>query len=474
MKNKLMLPVILLMFFAFATGCSNVKNDGKTAVPVAGTTAEAAAAGSTADESVNVTASDESAAGTTAEEAAAGSTADELLTGLTAGAVEINIAFESEGMYGSLEPIRLVDKKILSEITSMIENSQRITNELSINEMSGMATKQNKLLITAEDGGKKEITFAFDDPAFAVGYLEVDGKKYDPGYSFFRYIRDFTQYDKYDTDIDDSVIEMLKKYGWTADYKAGTFEVSLPRSFLHEAGEFPAVLYWAYNNELSKSIGLDFSGYAGKEVVAEMYRLREPLPEFLHPMMDARGITLKYEGEIIGAFIDAGRHRCFACSLDGKSLSDVTGKDWDTWVSDHVNYENLLEARLSKMSPEEIIREYYKAMNDKDETTMFACMTRQNSCDYLSMNMDNKLLMNSDFDSAYAGLGGNNVKSVKIISLKEIEISGSQDNTVEYEVILDYRFRKLITSESGEQPRFIIMKKESERSGWRIQGEETG
>ncbi|WP_027629377.1 hypothetical protein [Ruminiclostridium cellobioparum] len=35
--------------------------------------------------------------------------------------------------------------------------------------------------LTQIKDSKKEITFAFDDPAFAVGYLDIDGKKYDPG-----------------------------------------------------------------------------------------------------------------------------------------------------------------------------------------------------------------------------------------------------------------------------------------------------
>ena len=52
------------------------------------------------------------------------------------------------------------------------------------------------------------------------------------------------------------------------------------------AGEYPTKIYWAYNNELSKSIGLDFSKFMGTEVWIKIYNLNEPLPEFLKPQSD--------------------------------------------------------------------------------------------------------------------------------------------------------------------------------------------
>ncbi len=386
--------------------------------------------------------------------------------------VEIDVNFDSNGMYSN-KAIIIKDGKMLGDILTMIGKSQLITDESKIKNMSGMATKNNSLILIGRDGSKKEIKFAFDDPAFAVGYLEIDNQKYDPGFSFFRYIRDFTEYRQFDTNIDNQVEELFRKYNWTIDYRVNTIDETLPSNLKHEAGEYPVKIYWAYNNELSKNIGLDYSKYLGKKVKVDIYRLREPLPDYMKPRMDARGIVLKYDNKIVGAYIDAGRHNCFACALDRKGLNDITGKDWDDWISDYIDYNNELEIKLSKMKPEDIIKQYYDALNSHDQKMQFACLTRQNLCNYLSVNMDNNLLFNEDFNDAYVD-GEQNVKSAKFINLREVSGSGNPEGTVEYAVTIDFKFKQEITSNSGKQTRFIILKKETAKSGWRIESEGTG
>lgn len=106
--------------------------------------------------------------------------------------VEIEVNFDPNGMYRDFRAIKIKDSKMLSDILTMIGKSQLITDESETNNMSGMATRENRLILTSEDGNRKEIKFAFDDPAFAVGYLAIDAAKYDPGFDFFRYIKDFT------------------------------------------------------------------------------------------------------------------------------------------------------------------------------------------------------------------------------------------------------------------------------------------
>lgn len=386
--------------------------------------------------------------------------------------VEIDVNFDSEGMFGTYKA-KIEDNKILSDILTMIGNSQLIKDESRIDKMSGMATKNNSLILVAGNGSRKEIKFAFDDPAFAVGYLEIDDHQYDPGFSFFRYIKDFTEYRQLDPNIDNQVEELFKKYNWTIDYRVNSMNVTLPSNLKHDAGEYPVKIYWAYNNELSKNIGLDYSEYLGKEVEVDIYRLREPLPDYMNPRMNSRGIVLKYNNKIVGAYIDAGRHDCFACSLDRKRLTDITNKEWDHWISDYINYNNELEIELAKMKPEDIIKQYYKAMNSHDQKMQFACLTRQNLCNYLAANMDNNLLINADYNNAYID-GEQNVKSAKFISLREVRGLGNPKGAVEYVATIDFKFDKEITSNSGKQTRFVILKKESDKSGWRIDGEGTG
>jgi hypothetical protein len=385
----------------------------------------------------------------------------------------IDVNFDSTEVYSSNKAIVIKDEKMLKDILTMIGESQLIKDESKIANMSGMAAKSNKLTLAQRDGSNIEIKFVFDDPAFAVGYLEIDGIKYDPGFFFFRYIRDLKEYKQYSTNIESNIHELFRQYNWTVDYRINTLNVELPKNLKYDAGEFPVKIYWAYNNKLSKSIGLDYSEYLGKKVDTHIYRLREPLPDYMNPRMDARGIVLEYEKKIIGAYIDAGRHSNFACSLDRKTLEDITNMQWDNWVSEYIDYDNALQIKLSKMTPEEIINQYYNAIDKHDEKIQFACMTLQNVCNYLAMNMDNNLLINEGFNSAYAE-GEQNIKSAKFIKLREINVPGNPRGTVEYEVTIDFKFNKEITSSSGRQTRFVILKKESDKIGWRIQSEGTG
>lgn len=390
-----------------------------------------------------------------------------------ANTVEIIIDFDSDSIYRGPEAVDIKDNTIISDILTMIGKSHIITDESKLKNMSGMAARNNSMILISADGSKKEIKFAFDDPAFAVGYIDVDKCRYDPGFDFFRYIKDFTEYRQFDTNIDSQVEELFKKYNWTVDYIVNSINETLPPNLKHEAGEYPIKIYWAYNNELSKNIGLDYSGCLDKEVQVDIYRLREPLPDYLRPRMNARGIVLKYDNKIVGAYIDAGRHDCFACSLDRKSLAQITNKEWDYWISDYIDYDNELEIQLSAMNPEDVIKQYYYAMDRHNQKMLFACMTRQNLCQALAANMDNDRLINKGFDDAFAD-GAQNVKSSKLINCREANANGNSNDTVEYAATIDFQFYKEIISRSGKQTRFIILKKESDKSGWRIQSEGTG
>jgi len=382
---------------------------------------------------------------------------------------KIEIVFDENGHYwNNGKPIIVADDKMIDDILQMIDESKPLTDESKVSNMSGMASNNNKLIAIAGDGSKREFTFAFDT-LYEIGYIEQGGKKFEPDYSFFRYIADLTEYQNPDTNVESQVVELFFKYGWTVDYKINTLKEKLPDNLKHKAGEYPDKIYWAYNNELSRQVGLDFTAYLGEDVVVEIYRLRETLPEFLEPRRDARGILLKHDGEIVGAYIDAGRHDSFACSLDRKSLQDITGKDWDQWIADYIDYEDELEMKLSQMEPEEIIREYFKALDKHDIKTVWACMTRKNLSRLLSANMDNNDLFNKN-----SGEIDYNVKRAKLLDIKELEGLNDEPGVLEYRVDVYFDFKKAITSGDGVWPRFVILKKEAEKSGWRIDGIGTG
>ncbi len=154
-------------------------------------------------------------------------------------------------------------------------------------------------------------------------------------------------------------------------------------------------------------------------------------------------------------------------------MEQVTGKSFDKWVQGFINYEDRTEIKISKMKPEEVIKEYFNAVNKHDRDMIFSCLTMKNLCSYLSSNMDNRYLYNkNEKDAFYDGYG--NIKSVKLISVKRMENTGNPGNVLEYEVETDYKFDKPITVSDGVQPRFILLRKESEKSGWKIDGIGTG
>lgn len=377
--------------------------------------------------------------------------------------IKIEIILNAKGPDGEkLKPVSVTDTGIIQDILSIMEKGTPLEDEPEI-KMSGIALRNNKLIASGADGSRREITFYYDT-IYQTGYIDEGGRKVKPDYSFFRYVALLASPDTY---YDYHAIRLFERYNWTIAYKINTLTEKLPDTLKHKAGEYPVKIYWAYNNELSKDIGLDFSGYLGKDVTVDIYMLKEPLPEFLSPQIEARGVVLKYNNEIIGAYIDAGRHNCFACSLDRKGLHDITGKEWDEWVSGYIDYEDELEIRLSKMEPEDIIREYYNALDKHDFKTVWACMTRKNLSKDLSRNMDNQYLFNREDEIDY------NINSAKLLEVEMEEIK-NEPGVLLYCAMVDFDFKVPYVQADGVRPRFVFLKKESEKSGWRIDSIGTG
>lgn len=379
---------------------------------------------------------------------------------------KIEVIFnEDNPHFNGVKLISIKDKKMINDIMSMLEESRPIQNYEKMEKMSGMSYKDNKLILTGVDNEKTEIKYTFDT-LYNIGFIEMDGKKLEPKYDFFRYMFDLIEYGEYDTDIDKEVSQLFEKYNWTIDYKVNTIKEKLPSNLKHIAGECPIKIYWAYNNELSKSIGLDFSNYLGNTVEVEIYRLREPLPEYMKPRLNARGIVIKKDGKIIGAYIDAGRHESFACSLNRKSLKDIVNKDWDEWIQDCIDYNDKLEKELAKLSPEEIIKTYFKALNSHDVKIAKACLSRtqSNVGGDLSRNMSNRELYNKKADDYF-----DNIKSVRLLKIEKLDKETIKSETLNYQVEADYKYKKVITHEDGVLPFIVVMRKESEKSGWKIE-----
>ena len=274
---------------------------------------------------------------------------------------------------------------------------------------------------------------------------------------------------------------LLNEYGWTPLYLINSLEKSLPESFIHEPGEFPAVLYWAYNNELNKDIELDLTPYLGEDVQINLYKIAELLPEFMEPRREyGRAVIVRFQGDIIGAWLDAGRHDAFACSLKGNQRENITGKQWGEWVRCIIDEQNPKEQELARLSPEELINEYYKAIDSGDHERVYALESRCKMRSYLFANMDDKEIYNRSFEDVYPD-GLKNTTSAKVLdivpleNLEELEgDDASEQRELRYRADVDLEVKVPITHDSGPQTRFVVLVEETPETGWRIKGTGTG
>lgn len=371
-------------------------------------------------------------------------------------------------LVGYNRPILINDDKIIKDLLEMMNESKIVTDVSKFSSLSGMA-KRNQMTLTNSEGKSQNIWWLHDSLPTEIGYIEIALQKFEPDYSFFRYMESLIDFhENINSSIDEKVMSLFKDYNWTVDYKLNTVFETLPENLKHKAGEFPYKIYWAYNNELSKGIGLDYSIYLGQKIEVEIYKLREPLPDYLYPRRNARGIVMKENGNIIGAYIDAGRHNSFACSLDRKNLEDITNMDWDQWIAGYIEYTDELELQLSKLEPEELIRTYFDAINRKDESVLLAVLSRRSLIGYMTVNINIDQLYNIERDKSYT----ENIKSVELLEITENK--GSHPEVLQYQVLVDYSFEEVTMQENGLATRFITLGRESEKLGWRIESIGTG
>ncbi len=270
--------------------------------------------------------------------------------------------------------------------------------------------------------------------------------------------------------LDEKAEDLFADYHWTLIQKVAEYTVVLPVSFEHAPGDFPLAIYWAYNNEFNKTIGLNIEPYLGKKVVAIIYSLNNENSGLCTiPKGRARGIIINYSGTIIGAWIDQGRHEGFACSLDRKSFDEITQKTWSEWLvsSGVVNLTNEFDNKLAAMSPAEMITFFYAAIDRQDYASAYATFSRAELVKYLFRNMVDNALYNQSFaDQSQGGKWGlENIASVKLVSLETL----SQDTS--YRVSVDMKFKQPSPTLTGDGTfgLSIEVTNEIESLGWRIE-----
>jgi hypothetical protein len=287
--------------------------------------------------------------------------------------------------------------------------------------------------------------------------------------------------------------EFLRAYGWTVKSKLDEYEITLPTSFVHESGVFPVALYWAFNNELSKAIGLDFTSQLGESVLVTVFSLEENLPTFLFPYTEGRAVILRKEDEIIGAWVDVGMYLDASSSLDRRSFREIidsryAGKFslqfhelvdyWGEWLVDKkvVLFDNELDQELASFTPEQLLQSFFSAVNEQKYTEAYAYFTRDELSYTLFINMlssgeDGKIFHESYLETFEHGYDFvENIASVEVI-----EITKLHAHDVEYEVVFNATYKEEdVFHINGTEILFFVLKEEIEGLGYRIDSIGTG
>ncbi|QHA01445.1 DUF5301 domain-containing protein [Dehalobacter restrictus] len=377
----------------------------------------------------------------------------------------VKITFPS-GIIGSksADEFETTASKIVAYIDSTIRNRQPTEKVVDLDK-----NYINKYIIqlTNDIGGSSYSLYY--DTLYNKAYIVGDGGLSETNTNFARYVDSLLENIDIKIAIDNTdAAALFKKYGWTLDYQISAMNNKL-NNITVLTGFNPNAYYFAYNNVLSSDIGLDLSRYSNSaNIDVEIYRINESMPQEFYPIQNCRGIVVKENGKIIGAFISAGRHSTFnACSLKGNSFEKTAGQTLDEWLAERVHGDTTDE-KLSKLEPEQIIKEYFTALNKKDAQTAKGCIWKKTLLGNLTSNMPYDELFNEGNGLLLTDSDFSNLKSAKLIEAKLI--NEPDKNTKTFRITVDLQYDKVISIGSGEQPWDCIMVYESPQTGWKIEG----
>lgn len=352
--------------------------------------------------------------------------------------------------------------KIVAYIYSSIWNRQHSEKVIDLNKNY---INQYTIQLSNDVGGSSYGLYY--DTLHNKAYIVGDGGLSETTTDFARYVDSLLENTDIKIAIDDTdAAALFKEYGWTLDYQISGMNNKL-NNINVLTGFNPNAYYFAYNNVLSADIGLDMSGYSNSaNIDVEIYRIRESMPQEFYPIQNCRGIVVKENGKIIGAFISAGRHSTFnACSLKGNSFEKAAGQTLGEWLAEKVQAD-ITDEKLSKLEPEQVIEEYFTALNEKDAQTAKGCISKKTLLGNLTSNMPNDELFNEGHGLLLTDSDFRNLRSSKLLKVGLIDEPNK--NTKTFSVKVDLQFNKVISIGSGEQSWDCIMVYESPQTGWKI------
>ena len=359
-----------------------------------------------------------------------------------------------------------------SQIVSYIDSTIRASlTPTEADDLDNNHTNQYRIKLSNDIGGYS--CGIYYDTLYDKAYLIKDGGLYEVGIDFARYIDSFLENMNITFPIEDTdVVELFQKYGWTLDYQINIIKSKL-KDISVLSGFDPHTYYFSYNNELSKDIGFDMSEYSNTRINVEIYRIHESMPKEFYPIQNCRGIVVKNRDKIIGAFISAGRHSTFnACSLKGNSFEEVTDQTLYEWFSRMIDADSI-EERLSRLNPEQVIEEYFTALNNKDFKAAAYCISKKTLLENLTSNILNNQLFNERIGLPLTDddIGGkSSFQNMRLAKLFEVEeIDKPDQKTKIFRVTVDLQYNDELILNNGEQYWDCQMVYESPQTGWKIE-----
>lgn len=359
--------------------------------------------------------------------------------------------------------------KVIAYIDTILKGG----NRTSIIEADLINNHINQYVIKLSNDLSESSCKLYYDTLYNKAYFQKFKGFYEVEVDFARYIDSFLENSDIEVNIDDTAaVALFDMYGWTLNYKINSMEQKINN--INSLTAFnPNAYYFAYNNELSKDIGLDMSEYSNtSDITVDIYRVNESMPKEFYPIQNGRGIVAKYDNKIIGAFISAGRHSTFnACSLKGNSFENVTGQNLNEWLTDMVKVDEFEEG-ISALEPEQVIKEYFIAIDNNDANAAQYYISRAALLDKLTSNMINEEIFNERLSLPLSGadIGArsslSNLKSAKLLKVEPIYDTNS--NSITFAVTMDMQYKKEWANNSGEQFWNCIMIYESPQTGWKI------
>lgn len=350
-----------------------------------------------------------------------------------------------------IKPVEVKDENIIKNYLNLLSKSVKKSEE----DISG-ASVTNQKLVFYTDNETIEVSYTYDD-LYNFGFITYKGQDIYIDYDLFRLISNTQNYAPKSSNVPNDVKELFEEYNWTPSFLISKHKNKISDDLIYAPEKGIDEIYWSYNLQFSKTINLDFSNLLGKIVDAEVYYLLEPLPNFAYPIVDTKAVILRYNGKIVGSYIDSGIANRAVCSLDKKSFEDITNKSLkDYLIENHIDKDSKLNKEMSQLSDMELIEAYYKSQSDKDVNRYLAT---------LDIGSILSLLERSDFNTLKYGLFDTidknhevfrNANKVKILEVKE---NTKNDNTKELNIKINILKSNQVTIDEGIYDMIVSMKK---------------